>query len=53
MNEDKVRSFTVNEDKVHSFTVNEDKTRKLVNLKISDKVCVSDFGENLKMTNTS
>ena len=36
----------------HSFTVNEDKHQKLVNLKISAKVWVSDFGQNLKMTQT-
>ena len=36
-----------------SFTVNEDKTSKLVNLKISAKVQVCDFAQNLKMTKTS
>ena len=29
------------------------KTTKWVNLKISAKVCLYDFGENLKMTKTS
>ena len=37
----------------HSFTVNDNKLKKLVNLKISDKVRVSDFGQNLKITKTS
>ena len=36
-----------------SFTVNEEKPQKLVNLKISAKVLVYEFGQNLKMTKTS
>ena len=37
----------------HAFTVNEDKLPKFVLLKISAKVQVYDFGQNLKMTKTS